>query len=139
MRDLPLAPLVKFTSLAVVVALATTVLALTIANAQPGGTTSYAARFTDAAGLLPGDEVRIAGVVVGAVDEVRVVDRRIAEVTFSVRESQRIPASVGRGDQLQEPHRPALPRAAAGRGPTGRRCSSPAPRSRWSAPAARST
>jgi phospholipid/cholesterol/gamma-HCH transport system substrate-binding protein len=95
MRNLPLAALVKFTSLAVVVALATTVLALTIANAQPGGTTSYAARFTDAAGLLPGDEVRIAGVVVGAVDEVRVVDRRFAEVRFSVRDSQPIPASVG--------------------------------------------
>jgi phospholipid/cholesterol/gamma-HCH transport system substrate-binding protein len=89
------AALAKFATLAVVVALATTVLGLTIANAQPGDTTSYTARFTDATGLLPGDDVRIAGVVVGVVDEVQVVDRRIAEVTFSVQDSQRLPASAG--------------------------------------------
>ncbi|MGH3567475.1 MAG: MCE family protein [Pseudonocardia sp.] len=89
------APLVKFLALAVVVALATTVLALTIANASSGERSTYVARFTDVAGLLPGDDVRIAGVVVGTVEEIAIVDRRFAEVRFSVADAQRIPASAG--------------------------------------------
>jgi phospholipid/cholesterol/gamma-HCH transport system substrate-binding protein len=91
---IPYGPLIKFTALTVVVALATTVLALTIANASPGEHTAYTARFTDASGLLPGDDVRIAGVVVGTVDDIRIVDRRVAEVAFSVSRDQRLPASV---------------------------------------------
>jgi phospholipid/cholesterol/gamma-HCH transport system substrate-binding protein len=85
-------PLVKFLAFALVVAVATTVLALTIANAQSGPRTAYSATFTDAAGLLPGDDVRIAGVVVGSVDAVAIVDRRLARVDFSV--GQPLPASV---------------------------------------------
>jgi phospholipid/cholesterol/gamma-HCH transport system substrate-binding protein len=77
------------------VALCTTVLALTIANASGGTRTSYTARFIDASGLLPGDDVRIAGVIVGSVDDVRIVDRRFAEVAFSVAQDQPLPASVG--------------------------------------------
>jgi phospholipid/cholesterol/gamma-HCH transport system substrate-binding protein len=95
MTRFPVGPLVKFLSLAVVVALCTTVLALTIANASGGARTTYTARFTDASGLLPGDDVRIAGVVVGSVDDVRIVDRRFAEVAFSVAQDQPLPASVG--------------------------------------------
>jgi len=94
MSRIPLAPLVKFLTLAVVVALATTVLALTIANASGGAQTTYTARFTDASGLLRGDDVRIAGVVVGTVDDIRIVDRRLAEVEFSVAQDQPLPASV---------------------------------------------
>jgi phospholipid/cholesterol/gamma-HCH transport system substrate-binding protein len=94
MTRIPFAPLIKFLVLAVVVALATTVLALTIANASGGARTSYTARFTDASGLLAGDDVRIAGVVVGSVDDVRIVDRRFAEVEFSVAQDQPLPASV---------------------------------------------
>jgi phospholipid/cholesterol/gamma-HCH transport system substrate-binding protein len=93
MSRLPLAPLLKFLSLAVVVVLATTVLALTIANAQGGRVHSYKARFTDASGLLPDDDVRIAGVVVGRVQDVRIVDRNQAEVTFGVAAGQPVPAS----------------------------------------------
>ncbi|QYN35122.1 MCE family protein [Pseudonocardia sp. DSM 110487] len=95
MTRFPVGPLVKFLSLAVVVALCTTVLALTIANASGGARTTYTARFTDASGLLPGDDVRIAGVIVGSVDDVRIVDRRFAEVAFSVAQDQPLPASVG--------------------------------------------
>lgn len=94
MRNLPLAPLLKFLALALVVALATTVLGVTIANGSGGERTSYSARFEDAAGLLVGDDVRIAGVVVGSVEDVTIVDRRFAEVRFSVDSAQRIPASV---------------------------------------------
>jgi phospholipid/cholesterol/gamma-HCH transport system substrate-binding protein len=94
-KRVPFGPLAKFLTLAVVVALATTVLALTIANASGGDRTSYTARFTDASGLLRGDDVRIAGVVVGTVDDVRIVDRRFAEVEFRVAADQPLPASVG--------------------------------------------
>ncbi len=97
MSRLPLGALIKFTVLAVVVALATTVLALTIANASGGERTAYTARFTDAAGLLRGDDVRIAGVVVGAVEDIDIVDQRIAEVSFTVAQGQRLPASVTAG------------------------------------------
>jgi phospholipid/cholesterol/gamma-HCH transport system substrate-binding protein len=93
-RRIPVAPLVKFLSFAVVVALCTTVLAATIANSAGGARTTYTARFADASGLLRGDDVRIAGVVVGAVDDVRIVDRRFAEVEFSVAQDQPLPASV---------------------------------------------
>ncbi len=95
MNRIPVGPLVKFLTFAVVVAMATTVLALTIANASGGDRITYTARFTDASGLLRGDDVRIAGVVVGAVDDVRIVDRRLAEVEFSVAADQPLPASVG--------------------------------------------
>ncbi|NMI01146.1 MCE family protein [Pseudonocardia acidicola] len=94
MRRVPLAPLLKFLVFAVVVALATTVLAATIANSQSGSQTGYKAVFTDASGLLVGDDVRIAGVVVGSVDSVKIVNRRFAEVDFSVASDQRLPASV---------------------------------------------
>lgn len=94
MRRIPIAPLVKFLVFAVVTALATTVLGLTIANAQGGTRTDYSAIFTDASGLLPGDDVRIAGVVVGTVDKLEIADRRMAKVEFSVDSTQQIPASV---------------------------------------------
>jgi phospholipid/cholesterol/gamma-HCH transport system substrate-binding protein len=94
MTRFPVAALVKFLALAVVVTLATTVLALTIAKAGPGGENRYTARFTDATGLLAGDEVRIAGVIVGRVENVSIVDRRIAEVAFTVRDGQPVPSSV---------------------------------------------
>lgn len=90
---MPLAPLLKFATFTVIVALATTVLGLTIANAQSGARTAYSATFTDASGLLPGDDVRIAGVVVGSVDKVAIVDRKLAKVDFSVDATQPVPAS----------------------------------------------
>ncbi|MEJ3653885.1 MCE family protein [Actinomycetes bacterium KLBMP 9759] len=93
MSRIPVAALAKFLALALVVTLATTVLAVTIANGSAGDRTAYTARFTDATGLLPGDDVRIAGVVVGVVDDVRIVDRRFAEVAFTVDAAQSVPAS----------------------------------------------
>ncbi|MCE3552558.1 MCE family protein [Pseudonocardia sp. RS11V-5] len=93
MSRIPLGPLTKFLAFALVTALATTVLALTIANSQGGDKTTYSARFTDVNGLLKGDDVRIAGVVVGSVDTIEVVDRRQAQVEFSVDSSLAVPAS----------------------------------------------
>lgn len=93
MSRIPIAALVKFTALATVIAMATTVLALTIANASSGDRVTYTARFTDATGLLRGDDVRIAGVVVGAIEDVEIADRRFADVTFSVDKARPVPAS----------------------------------------------
>lgn len=79
------APLAKSIVFILVTVLATTVLALSIANTSVGDTTTYKARFTDATGLVVGDSVRIAGVKVGQVESIRVADRRLAEVGFAVR------------------------------------------------------
>lgn len=94
MSRVPLAPLIKFLVFAVVTALATTVLALTIANAQGTTRSNYSAVFTDASGLLSGDDVRIAGVVVGSVDKVEIADRTMAKVDFSVDSTQVLPSTV---------------------------------------------
>ena len=51
----------------VVTAVATGVLAIVIGNLSFGATHSYKAVFTDATGLLKGDDIRIAGVKVGSV------------------------------------------------------------------------
>jgi phospholipid/cholesterol/gamma-HCH transport system substrate-binding protein len=88
-----LAPLTKLTVFIAVTALATGLIALTIANVTLTAKTSYLARFTDVSGLLVGDDVRIAGVKVGSVESIELVDRRVARVGFSVDSSQRVPAS----------------------------------------------
>ena len=94
MSRLPIGPLTKFLVFAVITALATTVLGLTIANSRGGATTEYSAQFTDATGLLPGDDIRIAGVVVGSVTKISVVDQRLAQVDFDVDSTQQLPALV---------------------------------------------
>src|SRR5690606_30240848 len=56
------------------------------------GTATYTARFSDATLLLENDDVRIAGVRVGQVTDVRVADRNQAEVVFEVDADRRLPA-----------------------------------------------
>ncbi|HEX2903570.1 MAG TPA: MlaD family protein [Jatrophihabitans sp.] len=70
MRGL-LAPLIKLVAFLVVTAMATYVLAVTIANTTSGSTSSYYALFHDATGLLVGDDVRVSGVRVGSIQEVK--------------------------------------------------------------------
>lgn len=93
MSRLPIGPLVKFLIFSVITAVLTVVLGVTIANGRGGEVTEYSARFTDATGLLPGDDVRIAGVVVGTVNTIEVVDRKVAQVDFSVDTGQQLPAT----------------------------------------------
>ena len=84
--------LIKLIVFIVVTVLATGTLAATIGNFRFGGTTSYQALFTDVTGLLKGDDVRIAGVRVGEVDKVAVVergDRSLAQVTLHRRQRPR--------------------------------------------------
>ena len=86
------APLIKLIVFIVVTVLATTVLALLISNAGASGKNSYQAIFSDAAMLNPGDDVRIAGVRIGQVEDVAIHDRNLAKVSFNVNRS-RLPKS----------------------------------------------
>jgi phospholipid/cholesterol/gamma-HCH transport system substrate-binding protein len=79
-----MAALVKLVIFMVVTALATGVLAIVIGNLSFGSTHSYKAEFVDATGLVKGDDVRIAGVKVGSVKDISIVDRTRAMVTFDV-------------------------------------------------------
>jgi phospholipid/cholesterol/gamma-HCH transport system substrate-binding protein len=88
------APIVKLALFIVITVVATTVLAISIANANLSSTNSYSARFSDVTLLLPGDDVRIAGVRVGQVQEVGIADRKQAEVKFSVDAGRQLPAGV---------------------------------------------
>jgi phospholipid/cholesterol/gamma-HCH transport system substrate-binding protein len=88
------APLTKLIVFTAVTALGTGLVALTIANVTLTDTTHYLARFTDVSGLVVGDDVRIAGVRVGSVDSIELVDRRIAQVGFNMDAHQHLPVSV---------------------------------------------
>jgi phospholipid/cholesterol/gamma-HCH transport system substrate-binding protein len=75
---------IKLVIFAVVTILLTGLLTVVIENRQFGATKTYRANFTSAAGLLPGDQVKIAGVRVGTVSSVQIVGDRLAQVTFTV-------------------------------------------------------
>lgn len=87
------APLIKLAIFTVVTILSVALLLTAIQNTYFGSTEDYTARFTDASGLIAGSDVRIAGVRVGQVSEVQLVDRNVAEVTFSVDQNRRLPMS----------------------------------------------
>jgi len=80
--------LVKLLVFMVVTTLATGVLVVTIGNLDFGTTREYRAEFTDATGVVKGDDIRIAGVKVGSVKDVDVVDRTRARVTFTVEDTE---------------------------------------------------
>ncbi|KUN87766.1 ABC transporter substrate-binding protein [Streptomyces bungoensis] len=78
------APLVKFSLFALVTIAATALLAATIVNISFTPEDTYHAVFTDVTGLETGDDIRVAGVRVGEVEGIRIKDRTLAEVTFTV-------------------------------------------------------
>jgi phospholipid/cholesterol/gamma-HCH transport system substrate-binding protein len=53
-----------------------------------GPTTSYSAVFSDVSGLVEGDDVRVAGVRVGRVDNVELTPANHAKVTFQIHSNQ---------------------------------------------------
>jgi phospholipid/cholesterol/gamma-HCH transport system substrate-binding protein len=77
-----------------VTALATTILAISIANTGVGATNSYNAVFSDVTGLTAGSDVDIAGARVGQVNSISIVNRDQALVGFSVQTDHPLPASV---------------------------------------------
>ncbi|WP_244931424.1 MlaD family protein [Nocardioides sp. W7] len=82
--------LVKLLVFILVTTLATGVLVVTIGNLSFTDSREYRAEFTDATGVVKGDEIRIAGVKVGTVKGVEVVDRTRALVTFDVAEASAV-------------------------------------------------
>lgn len=76
--------LVRLVVFMVTTALATSVLVITIGNLSFGAKKDYAAEFVDATGVNPGDDIRIAGVKVGSVEDVQVVGPNRALVKFKV-------------------------------------------------------
>ncbi|MEO6700447.1 MAG: MlaD family protein [Jatrophihabitantaceae bacterium] len=72
MRGL-LSPLLKLIAFLVVTSMATYVLAATISNAGFGKTVSYYGLFHDATGLLVGDDVRVSGVRVGSIEQIKLI------------------------------------------------------------------
>jgi phospholipid/cholesterol/gamma-HCH transport system substrate-binding protein len=79
--------MVKLLIFIVITTMLTGVLVVTIGNLSFGATRVYKAEFVDATGVVQGDDVRIAGVKVGSVKEIEIIDRTRALVTFDVAES----------------------------------------------------
>ncbi|MFT4262429.1 MAG: MlaD family protein [Nocardioides sp.] len=82
--------LVRLLIFMVITAMATGILILTIGNLSFGGSESYKAVFAEATGMAKGDDVRIAGVKVGTVKDIRITDRTHALVTFTVTDDQHL-------------------------------------------------
>lgn len=78
------APLVKLIIFTVVTVIATGLLAATIANIGGGGDTKFSAIFSNVTSLSEGDDVRIAGVRVGQVESIEIVNDSQAKVGFSL-------------------------------------------------------
>ena len=64
------AALIKLIIFMIVTSILTVFLAATIGNIMFGGKKTYSALFSDVTGLLPGNDIRIAGVQVGQVDSI---------------------------------------------------------------------
>lgn len=92
MRGL-LSPMIKLAIFLVVTIFATYLLAVTIANKNSQSTSPYKAIFTDVTSLNVGDDVRIAGVRVGSITGLKIVNRDQAEVSFTVAKSRSLPKS----------------------------------------------
>ena len=89
-----LAPsLIKLGLFGLVTLLMTAFLAFAIANTSGGGGKKFNAIFTDVTSLNPGDEVRIAGVRVGQVKKISIVNQRQANVEFQLSDRDWLPAS----------------------------------------------
>jgi phospholipid/cholesterol/gamma-HCH transport system substrate-binding protein len=62
----------------------------TMTNVVEGDRQTWKARFTSVSGLRPGDDVRVAGVKVGRVESVEVIDNNQAQVTFQLQDEQKV-------------------------------------------------
>ncbi|MCF8589261.1 MCE family protein [Gordonia liuliyuniae] len=85
-------PLIGFGVFAVVALLVTYLIWSTLDRSVQGEVTDYATTFGDASGLASGDDVRMAGVRVGRVQDIELDDGR-AKVTFEVQDGQHVYAN----------------------------------------------
>jgi phospholipid/cholesterol/gamma-HCH transport system substrate-binding protein len=81
---------VKLLIFILVTTLATGLLVVMIGNLSFGANKQYKAVFSDATGVNKGDDVRVAGVKVGSVKNIEIVDRTRALVTFKVDADQQL-------------------------------------------------
>ena len=79
---------IKLVIFIVVTTLATGLLVITIGNISFASSKEYKAVFSDATGVVKGDDVRVAGVKVGNVKKIDVYNRTRALVTFKVADDQ---------------------------------------------------
>ena len=79
--------LIKLIIFILVTTLSTGVLVILIGNISFQSSRDYRAVFSDATGVVKGDDVRIAGVKVGSVKGVEIVDQTMARVSFDVADS----------------------------------------------------
>ncbi|WP_213574094.1 MCE family protein [Rhodococcus sp. USK13] len=84
---------VKFSIFAIVMLLISFALVVVFGQVRFDSRTGYTAQFTNVSGLRPGQFVRIAGVEVGKVDDVVVVDNSRAAVRFSINDGVRLTTS----------------------------------------------
>ena len=84
------ASLIKLIIFIIVTLFLTLTLAQTIGNISFDAESSYKARFTDATGIFGGNDVRIAGVKVGTVTGVKLVDKKYADVSFKVKKNVKL-------------------------------------------------
>jgi len=82
--------LAGFSFFAIVSILLTYTIWSTLQRSVPGTTHSYSATFTDVMGVRIGDDVRMAGVRVGRVDEIDFDEGYLARVDFSIQDRQRL-------------------------------------------------
>ncbi|MFA1543830.1 MCE family protein [Actinomadura monticuli] len=92
---------VKLLTFVVITSVATGVLAMTISNMRFRDTREYKAVFSDVAGLLDNDDVRISGVRVGQIESIKLYKGDKAEVTFSVAEDGPLKAGLPSTTQAQ--------------------------------------
>ncbi|QYJ03847.1 MCE family protein [Nocardioides panacisoli] len=85
--------LVRLVIFGVVTTLFTGLLVMTIGNLSFGATLSYRAQFSDVTGVVEGDDVRIAGVKVGSVEDIEIIEGNRARLTFTVDEDKRLATS----------------------------------------------
>ena len=81
---------IKLVIFIVVTTLATGLLVITIGNISFASSKEYKAVFSDATGVVKGDDVRVAGVKVGNVKKIDVYNRTRALVTFKVADDQAV-------------------------------------------------
>jgi phospholipid/cholesterol/gamma-HCH transport system substrate-binding protein len=84
---------VKLVIFIVVTTVATALLVVTIGNVSFADSKEYKAVFSDATGVVKGDDVRIAGVKVGTVKDVDIHDKTKALVTFTVQSGSQVTAA----------------------------------------------
>ena len=83
---------VKLVIFIVVTTLATSLLVITIGNISFNDKYEYKAVFSDATGVVKGDDVRIAGVKVGSVDDIEIHEKDKALVSFTVDTGSKVTA-----------------------------------------------